>query len=129
MVPKSEQSHAHGHAVVLVGLEDSRHRSSWDDRESIFMLVRLDARSPQLRDDGVDSVGLFATDEADASDPGGVVSEDRHGGERLRGVGDVTHLNVDATQLRGSGNRGLADPALYGRSHRLEHVHEPEVTL
>jgi hypothetical protein len=99
------------------------------DHEAVRLLLRLHAAAPQLGDDGGDPVGLLATDEADARHPGRSLGEDGHGRQRLRRVGELAEVDVDAAERAHAGDLGPPRRALDVRAHLRQHVDEGEVPL
>lgn len=126
---QTQEREAHRHPVVVVRHEPRGCRLAGFDGEPVRVLDSSDPAPPQLRDDRVDPVGLLAANELDPAHPCRSFGEHSDRGQRLGGVRDVRHVDVQTAQTLRADDGHAGRRALHDGAHALEQVGELHVAL
>ena len=129
---EADEGEAHGHAMVVVGFD--RRRAKWTgvDRETVWKFVDREAQAAEFGDDGQHAVGLFEPHVSDVANAGGAAGEGGDAGERLGGIADVVHVDIDPVERLASGRSGQGDAlrAPFGATaHLHKDVDKPYIAL
>ena len=98
------------------------------DRQPVVMLVDGNPQAAQLGRDGVDAVGLLVPDMRHVADSRRPRRKQGNCRQRLRGVADFIHVDVDAAQ-RFAANRDRRFAPPHFAPHLLEDRDEADVAL
>ena len=85
--------------MIVVSLNSSgREIIAWINRHAIFLFVHVDTEPSKFSASGMDTVRLFEPRRGNTADSRRRGGERRNRRQRLRGVGNIAHVNVNATQ-------------------------------
>ena len=70
----------------------------WLNRETVLMLIDDRSEFPQFACKIADPVGFLVTDMSHIADPSRTFGKERNRGQRLNGVANRVHVDIDATQ-------------------------------
>ena len=98
------------------------------DRQAVVALVDVRAELAQLGRQRGDAVGFLVADVGDVADRRRPVGEQRDDGQRLHGVADRVHVDVDAVQ-RAADDGDRIRVAAHFAAHLLQAIDERDVAL